>query len=470
MPVFMRPIRPFGTILFLLILNLGCRASMTAVDTAEKIPRNVILFIGDGLGPAQITMARDYDRAINDDGRLYLDEHLRGSVRTYSADNRVTDSAAGATAFATGAKSYNGAIAVDTFRNPLTTLVEIAEELGMATGLVATSRITHATPAAFSAHVPDRAMESEIAEQQIREDIDVLIGGGGRYYLPKSQGGSREDGRNLFDEARELDYAVADDLDELRAAATTPLLALVAMDHLAYEIDRDPAEEPSLAEMTGKAIELLEKTGKPFFLMVEGSRIDHASHGNDPIGTLHDVIAYDDAFRTALEFARRSGNTLVVGVSDHETGGLSVGRSVAPAIEGRLEEVPTFWRAFAGYDDYGWNPAALARGKNSAEVIAATIREARNLREVMRELAGVEELSEEEHLALERAAEDGDLARVVGEIVSRRAGIGWTTGGHTAVDVGLYAYGPGSDRLSGNVENSYVGRVLHELIRRHNSR
>jgi alkaline phosphatase len=216
--------------------------------------------------------------------------------------------------------------------------------------------------------------------------------------------------------------------------------------------------------MTRKAIDLLEGSAGGFFLMVEASRIDHASHGNDPAGTLHDVLAYDRAFQEAIDFARRDGRTLVVGVADHETGGLSLGRALAPELEPPLDKVWNFWRSFESGDVYDWKPAVLERVEASAGVMAEAIRAGRNEIDVMRDLGGLADLTEEERAALSLAREDGDLARVVGEIISRHAGIGWTTGGHTALDVSLYAFGPGSEVLHGNLDNAYVGQVLQRLL------
>ncbi|MEX1055735.1 MAG: alkaline phosphatase, partial [Rhodothermales bacterium] len=220
----------------ILLVNASCGSTSSVVSEG---PKNVILFIADGAGPAQITMGRDYVKAMQGVIELSLDAHQTGSVRTSSSDSRVTDSAAGATAYSVGVKTYNGAIAVDRMKRPVTTVLEVAEGRGMATGMVATSRITHATPASFSSHVPDRGMESEIAAQQIVQGIEVIVGGGADYFLPAGEGGLREDGRNLLDEASDLDYDVVRDLTSFRSAGDVPVLALFSGSHMAYEVDRD---------------------------------------------------------------------------------------------------------------------------------------------------------------------------------------------------------------------------------------
>jgi alkaline phosphatase len=416
----------------LLVLAVPARA-----QDGER-PKNLILMIADGFGPASATLAREVA-----DRPLALDAILGGSVGTEATDSEVTDSASGATAFACGIKTYNGAIGVDTAGRPCRTLLEAAEARGMATGLVATSRITHATPASFAAHVPSRDLEAEIAAQMTASGADVLFGGGLGFFLP-TPAGRREDGRDLLVELTDRGYFVAADREGYDGLSLTPAAAFLADDQMAYELDRDETDEPSLAEMTRKALDLLSQSeegrDEGFFLMVEGSRIDHAGHGNDPAAHYHDVLAYDAAVAAALDFARRDGRTLVVSVADHETGGLTLGRDGV----------------------YAWDPAPLRAVTASAERMAARIAAGEDTLAVAREGLGVDSLTAEEAAELRRA---GELARLaLAGIASRRAGVGWTTLGHTGVDVLLYRYGPGSGWLTGHLENDAVGRVLFELL------
>ncbi|HLT47373.1 MAG TPA: alkaline phosphatase [Rubricoccaceae bacterium] len=421
------------------------------VRAQDERPKNVVLMIADGFGPASATLARTVA------GRpLALDAILAGSVGTASTDSEVTDSASGATAYSCGLKTYNGAIGIDAGRHPCRTLLEAAEARGMATGLVATSRLTHATPAAFVAHVVGRDEEVEIAAQMVASGADVLFGGGRRFFTPEAAGGRRPDGRDLLAELEGRGYAVATDRAGYDALDAVPAAALLAPDHLAYELDRDSlprtggeTDEPSLAEMTRKALDLLSESAagrdEGFFLMVEGSRVDHAAHGHDPAAHYRDVLAYDDAVAAVLDFARRDGRTLVVSVADHETGGLTLGRDGV----------------------YAWDPGFLRGVTASVERMAARIAEGEDAAAVAREGLGVDDLLPAETAALRAAAEGQpgtDLGRVLADLVSRRAGVGWTTSGHTAVDVLLYRFGPGSERLAGRVENDAVGRALFELM------
>jgi alkaline phosphatase len=420
-----------------LLLVLVLAPVVLAQDEVERErPQNVILLIADGFGPASATLAREFSGE-----PLALDGILRGAVRTASTSSRVTDSAAGATAFASGVRTYNGAIGVDSLQHPVGTVLEAAQAQGMKTGLVATSRITHATPATFAAHVPERWDEATIAEHMAARDIDVVFGGGRKHFVPEAAGGARTDGRDLVDEVRERGTTVITDRDGFDRATDTPVLGLFADDHLAYEIDRDETDQPSLATMTQRALDLLDGTDEGFFLMVEGSRIDHAGHSNDPAAHVHDVLAYDDAVRAALDFARADGRTLVVSVADHETGGLSLGRDGV----------------------YAWHPEDLARVTASADRMREMIEAGAEPREVVRAHAGLNEMTPEEVARL-GTADEPPSTLTLGHLVSERAALGWTTTGHTGIDVQLYAFGPGSEPLRGVLTNDAVGRIIADAL------
>lgn len=418
------------------------QGSSVAIFAQEATPRNVILLIGDGFGPAAFTLGRGLSEAL---GRPYrMDEIVTGVSRTRSANSRVTDSAAGATALASGIRTNNGAIGVDQAAKPVGTVVEAAKAIGKAVGVVATSSITHATPAAFTAHVPNRAQESEIATQQVVKGIDVLFGGGRDFFLPEGQG-LRRDGRDLAQEARDLGYQLVTAGAELETLELAPALGLFAAGHLAYEIDRDETDEPSLADMTRKAITLLSSRTEGFFLMVEGSRIDHAAHNHDPIGTAYEALAFDDAVGVALDFAREDGTTLVVFTADHETGGLGLGRDGA----------------------YVFLPEMLTRAQATVPTAVASIRGGADLWETLENSLGLKNLSEDERLRLRVALAGSDpdvFMGAVAGIVSKRVGVDWTTGGHTGVDVPLGAYGPGAGRLTGSLDNAEIGRRLADLL------
>ncbi len=440
-----------------LLLAAPAQAQTAPNAPAGDEPPNVILMIPDGFGPASVTMARDYLRWRDGTTELPYDSLHVGSARTFSTTSYITDSAAGGTALATGVKTYNGAISVDTTKRPVGTLLEGAERRGMATGLVVTSRITHATPAVFSAHVPDRDQENKIAQQQLNQDIEVLLGGGKRHFVPGSASNSaRNDDKNLLSTARQKGYQVVETPDALAQVDDSPLLGLFSNSHMAYEIDRSD-EQPSLAAMTETAIDVLSQKEDGYFLMVEGSRIDHAGHGNDAATHLHDILAFNDAVETALDAAQNDPNTLVVIVSDHETGGLTLGRNRD------------------GEGIYAWHPDVLADVTASSGAIADSIRAIRSsgadadrikqrIEETVTRLTGVSDLSEERVEHLTEVEGPYAVGNAVAPVVNREALVGWTSHAHTAVDVGLYAYGPGANRFVGNHDNTTVARRLADLL------
>lgn len=421
----------------LLVCALASPLIGQAEDAPSDSPKNVIVFISDGCGPASFTLAREY-RRFKEQGPLALDPHLVGSIGTYASDSRVTDSAASGTAMACGVKTYNGAIAVDTAGRPVATVLEAAEARGMATGLVATSTISHATPASFSAHVPNRGDQETIASQQLEQGIEVLFGGGSEFYLPESEGGRRKDGLNLFDVATEKGYHIARNRSEFLGLNEVPALGIFTPGQMTYEIVRDKTLEPSLSLMTARAIDLLDDDPNGFFLMVEGSRIDHAGHGQDLAAHLREILEFDRAFAAAIKFAEEDGNTLVVSTSDHETGGLSLGRN----IDGRAR--------------YAWSPEVIERVPGTLPTL---VQLAKNQGvgpcEFLKERI-VLTCTASDSVAVQ-AADTSDarqMQAVFGEIISKAAGVGWTSNGHTAVDVNVYAYGPGSSAFGGHSDNT----------------
>jgi alkaline phosphatase len=293
-----------------------------------KTVKNIILLIGDGTGIAQITSGQY--ATVGPDGLLHLQTMpVTGFVKTHSSDNLITDSASGATAYSCGLKTYNGAIGVNPDKTPCKTILELAEEQGLSTGLVSTSSITHATPASFAAHVESRSMEDEIAAQFLNSGTEVFLGGGMEYFSSDD----REDSRDLIAEFSDLGYEILRNADELTNATSDQLLGLFAADGL-ERVDG----EPSTAAMTSKALEVLSKNDNGFFLMVEGSQIDWGGHGNSAQYVINEVQDFDAAVKAALDFAEKDGETLVVLTADHETGGMTLQRQIASG-----DSLQIFW-------------------------------------------------------------------------------------------------------------------------------
>jgi len=319
-------------ILTFAILSCGCSTSqvqapqrttsqgMTSNLTKPQMPlrpaKNIILMIGDGMGLTQTTAGM---YANGNKTELEKFKYI-GLHKCHASDNLITDSAAAATAFACGVKTYNGAIAVDDDQVPLPTILEEAEKKGLATGLVSTSTIVHATPASFIAHNYYRGNYEEIALDFLKTDIDLFIGGGKKFF------DRREDERNLTTELEAKGYVVKDfinsDLLNLNIDNTKNFACYTSDDQpLPVLQGRD-----YLPAVTKQAINYLDaKAGdNGFFLMVEGSQIDWGGHSNKADYIISEFIDFDLALQEAVDFAERDGNTLVVVTADHETGGFAI--------------------------------------------------------------------------------------------------------------------------------------------------
>ncbi len=298
-------------ILLLISLLMPPACTVARPQTGEP-PRNIILLIGDGMGPAQLSALH-----LADGHSQFTRMPVGGFLLTSSATHLVTESGAGGTALATGVRTRNGFIGMDSARRPLVSLFEQARRHRMATGVVVTSGVTHATPASFMAHVDSRKKQAEIAAQIAKGRADVIIGGGREWFLPVGAGGSRDDGRNLAAAMREAGYAVALRHD---TSVTMPLLMLLADDGLPVA----GARSYTLCDLTQTALDLLEHAEQGFVLMIEGSQIDWASHDHLFEQMLREMRDFDGAVGAALDFAARDARTLVVVTADHETGGLSL--------------------------------------------------------------------------------------------------------------------------------------------------
>ncbi|HEU0034315.1 MAG TPA: alkaline phosphatase [Kofleriaceae bacterium] len=313
-------------------------AALATPAHADGEAKNVIVFIGDGMGPTTVTAARVF--RYGEAGELHMESLPRtAKIRTFSHDAQTTDSAPSMAAYMTGVKMNNEVLSMspDTIAvppgsgntvdncgtangTPVPTLFEQARARGKAVGAVTTTRVTHATPAATYAHICHRDLENAIAVQAVGSGLDVLLGGGRRHFLPTTAGGSRTDGRDLTAEVAAQGYTVATSKSAFTAidpATTSKLVGLFTSSHMSYELDRDPSLEPSLTEMTVKAIELLSKDPDGYVLVVEGGRIDHALHETNAKRALVDTIAFDDAIAATIAKVDLT-KTLIVVTADHD--------------------------------------------------------------------------------------------------------------------------------------------------------
>ncbi|MGM0648625.1 MAG: alkaline phosphatase [Bacteroidota bacterium] len=301
------------TIVIIGYATLGGVAMTFTQDTVETDkPLNIIFLIGDGMGVQQLSLTYFY----GPQPPVFAEFQHIGLMNTSSATHKITDSGAGNSVFATGERTYNGAISMNTDSMPLAAITEIVSGMQYRTGVLATSSITHATPAAFYAHVPHRDMEFEIARQLVYADIDFFAAGGIDFFL------DRPDQKDLFDSLRDRSF----EIDTLSLDAFTDFDPanrygyLLADEYLPVAANRGDF----LPKATTRALEYFDQAGDPFFLMVEGSQIDWAGHDNDTQYMIDEVLDFQACVKIALDYAKKDGNTLVVVTADHETGGFAL--------------------------------------------------------------------------------------------------------------------------------------------------
>jgi alkaline phosphatase len=303
---------PLIFILFLAVVSLTtCRTVPGGSYQKPREIKNVILMIGDGMGLPHVSAAMTVSVTPLNISRCTV----TGLQVTSSADNYITDSGAAGTAMASGTRTKNGAVGVDTDGNSVRSIIEIAEDHGLSTGLVSTSAITHATPAAFIAHRRSRVDYQGIAQDFLKTDIDVFIGGGYADFA------SRRDGVNLIDTLKARGYEVDTTMEMIMRSDADRLAGFTARHDNPYRLK---GRGDMLPKATEKAIDILKKNEKGFFLMVEGSQIDWASHAHAGDTLVDETIDFDEAVGKALDFAAADGHTLVVVTGDHETGGLTI--------------------------------------------------------------------------------------------------------------------------------------------------
>lgn len=333
-------------LLGLLLIALSACAQQPEVQEEKKAPKNVILLISDGTGLSQISSAFFY----KDSKPNYTRFSTIGLINTTSSREDVTDSAAGATAFACGVKSYNGAIGVADDSTSVTNLVEIASLKNIRTGVVATSSITHATPASFFAHSLNRGKAEEIALHLTQSEVDFFAGGGLQYF------NKRKDSMNLIADLESKNFS----LDTL---ALGDFASIQSKEKVGYLLAQDAMPKMQdgrgdfLSNATELAIEYLNKDDSGFFIMSEGSQIDWGGHANDGDYLVSELIDFDNTIGKVLDFAEKDGNTLVIVTSDHETGGFTLASSTKKREDG------------TEYSDYSEIGMKFSTGGHSATLI-----------------------------------------------------------------------------------------------------
>jgi alkaline phosphatase len=312
----MRSINTHFTAILFLIFSLLLSIPQEKKSDQHAIPKNVILLIGDGMSYSQITATEYSHGSLNMTSMPY-----QGVISTHSLNRRVTDSAAAATAIATGHKTNNGMLAVLPNGASVQTIAQFAKEIGKSTAMLASSHITHATPAAFAVHHDRRGEYYNIAEKLVNSGINMILGAGSDYFLPAKDGGKRKDGKNLITEMMEKGYVYINSDDEIEQISEHEYV-IAFLEPL--NLKPYPERADQMLRLTNSALARLSQNPEGFFFMIEGSQIDWAGHKNNAEWMIREMIDFDKVIGAVLEFAEKDGNTLVVVTSDHETGGLTL--------------------------------------------------------------------------------------------------------------------------------------------------
>ncbi|MFO1390398.1 alkaline phosphatase [Cellvibrio sp.] len=431
-----------------------CFASQLSYG-AESDRTNIIFLIGDGMGVAYTSAYRLFqdNLATPELDKTIFDEMLVGMATTYPDDhNQVTDSAAAATALATGIKTFNGAIGVDAQHQPVISILDKARELGYLTGVAVTCQVNHATPAAFIAHSDSRQSYEAIADQYIdlkingKPKVDLIFGGGQEYFVRKD--------RDLVKEFEAQGYKYIDDINKLRKVKKLPALGLFSTGGLTPAVESD--HPLRLAEMTQKSLELLTQKSahpKPFLLMLEASQIDWCGHANDIACAMGEMRDMAETMKIIKQFIDANPNTILVATADHSTGGLSLG------AKGR----------------YQWEARVVRNIKATAPSIARQLLDSKaNWKTVWQSLTQIK-LAEDEQKAMDALivqANENNQEFISGQVTAqvltffdKYTSTGWTTKGHTGEDVQIFSYGKGKETFQGAMDNTDIAKKLFTYLK-----
>jgi alkaline phosphatase len=519
------------------LLQVGCREDSSSLPAEELVTaagepvsksvakqttapasklRNVILLIGDGMGPQQLGLLYAYSHLAPGSKvpdrtsaiELLAQHGGMALVRTESYGTLVVESAAAATQLASGEMAGAGMIGANYRGESVSTVLEIAKQLGKSTGLVSDTRITHATPAAFAAHQPYRSMENEIASDMLENQVDVLMSGGLCHWVPELVndkqsptylalvqmiGGrfeptsKRQDNRNLLVEAR-LDYQLVFDHKSLAKVKKGRVLGLFADSEMLDALDErnslqdEGRTEPTLAEMTDKALELLSENPAGFFLMVEGGQIDWCGHSNDAGCMLHELLQFDEVVRLVYQWAQDRDDTLVLITADHETGSFGFSYSDSPLPEPKILDGDVFRGA----------PYQPNSNYVISKVLDHLYAQQHSFEHVFREFESLDQQDQTAEALMQivnravapYAITQDDAAKILadkspydastagrmnhlGYILGEQQNVVWGTGGHTNTPVPLITFGPPSatEQFKGILHSTDIGKKMIAIIR-----
>jgi alkaline phosphatase len=438
--------------------------AVSKVNTVQNVhsPKNIIMVVADGMGPAYTTSYRYFNDNPETEKieETVFDRLLVGSASTYPArvSGFVTDSAAGATALATGFKTYNGAIGLDVNKNSVETVLEFAKEQGKKTGVVVTSQINHATPASYLAHNESRHNYNAIADSYIDDGIksDVYLGGGWKYFL--------RDDRNLIEEFKASGFQYIDNYNALNdLKSKTPVIGLFGDKGLPSAIDDTNHHRLSL--MTKSAIKQLENN-QGYFLLVEASQIDWAGHSNDIATAMAEMSDLAKTMEYLEQYVKQNPDTLVILTADHSTGGLTVGAN------GKYEWHPEILRTIQR------SPIEIAKHLSKNKITKSLVTQLLNFEVTTNEVTQIQaakdlasqELSSYVHLdkksklKVKEPSMSNIISGAIKNIIDVRTNTGWTSGGHTAIDVPVHTLGKSSETFKGKLDNTDIAKKIFLLL------
>lgn len=411
-------------------------------------PKNIILLIPDGMGTNDIMAYRQYKNGGFSPilPNTVMDDYLVGMMMTSAdadlegGDSSVTDSAAAGTAMASGEKTYSGAIGMLRDGSNVESISEVAKAQGKSVGIIATSDVFHATPAAFHSHVPSRRNYDEMLENMV-----TALGAGEELPFDMLLGGGRGIFAEVTDRFVEAGYDYVETKEELLNSDSDRVLGLFAEGALPYHWDTVEESMPTLVDMTQAAIDSLSQNENGFFLMVEASQIDWANHANDITGMISDMEGFELAFEAAINFAKEDGNTLVIAGADHETGGFTI----------------------SGGENQQFLIEPVLKMKHTPQLIAQLVVEADDAVATVEEYTGIT-LTMSETIAIEDGKVTGDAYDVVYSMLidklNAATNAGWSTSQHTGGEVAFYAYGPGYENFIGLIDNTDVGSYMKSIF------
>lgn len=421
----------------------------------QRKPKNIIFIAFDGMAVQVPTMA-DQLQFLNEGKRGYWRTLMgepyavNGLQDTGSLNSVVTDSAAASAAWASGRRQWNGQLNMYPDGTKLRPIVPIMHEAGVRTALVTTTRMTHATPAAWAVNSPDRNLEGQIAEGMIASGVDIMLGGGSNFFDPQY----RNDRKDAYALAEQAGFKVVKTRDEVMNLRAPKILGIFARSHLPYTVDHINSAElkqtvPTLAELTKVALDNLKGSPNGFVMQIEAGRVDHGGHANDLAGLVFDQIAGEEAVRTAVEWALNDGETLVIITADHACGGPSLngaGSSYGDSNAG----LQTLNGMKASYEVL----LPLIAANPTADKIRDTIKEHLSL-EIKPEEAAVIEAATKNQSPFRASSFFGGTGATTAMILGNYTKVTWTSGNHTSDHVLVTAVGPGAEqckRVTNNVE------------------